>query len=130
MRDARARQGVEELGRDVLRCPLAGRPMVQIAGTGAHVLDELRERRRGHVGIDDEQDRRRSEPGDRREVAPDVEARVAVERRIDGHGVGREEQRVAVPRRRDRLGADVPARPAAVVDDHGLREAGGQPVRD
>ena len=116
---AHVRAGAQGRGREV---ELAGIGLGERNQTG----NVLRLYRRMH----EQHQRQLRDQAERREVLARIEAGIDVERRVDADAASvPEHQRVAVGRRLDhRARADDAGAGAAVLNHHGLAEAGAQPV--
>jgi hypothetical protein len=110
---------LEELAAQMNRRARARRGERILAGIVARQLDQLRHRLGRHARAHDQQVGQRPQHGDRGEILGGIVRQLGVERRRDGvagHAV--EPDRVAVGRRMgDRIGADIAARAALVLDD-------------
>ena len=122
---------LEHLGGDVVGVAGAGRGVIDLARVGLGVGDELGNRLGRKRRRDEHARGARARGRDRHDVADEVEVQLVVERRIDGVAGVDQQQRVAIGRRRDdRLGAEIAAGAALVLDDEGLAEPLGQPLPD
>ena len=112
------------------RCPSAEEAKLNLPGLALASAIRLGDVLGLHRRMHEQHQRQLRDQSERREVLARIEAGVDVERRVDADAAGvAEHQRVAVGRRLDhRARADDAGAGAAVLDHHGLAEAGAQPV--
>ena len=122
---------LQKLHRQMRGAAAADRAVGKLSRLAPRMLDKRLEVGQAERRLDDEHLRRGREQRNRREVALGVVAKPLVEVLVDRHrAVSRYEQRVAVRRRlRHRVGADIAAGAAAVLDDERLTESLLQPLR-
>jgi hypothetical protein len=118
----------EELRRQMIRAPDAGRPILKRSRLrGFHLRDKLAHRVRSDGFIENEDELKRGERLHGYEILLRIERKFLVEAGIHGErSAVRVKQRVAVRRRmRDELGRDVVIRTGPVVDhNRSVRAAG------
>ena len=126
------RHRVEQLPREVRGRAVPGRGEVDLARPGLGERDQLLDGRCPKRRVNDEHVGRRRRERHRREVPDRIEGHLAEEARVDRERSRRaHQQRVAVGGAlRDDVGADVAARAGPIVDQHLLREALGELLRD
>ncbi len=113
---------LEQLHREVPLGADPGRRIVELAGRGLGLGDEVEHRLRDVV-LRQHQVGRGAEQRDRHEILVRVERHALVQQRIDHQRRGAEQQRVAVgPGARRRCDADIAAGAAAVLDHDRLPE--------
>jgi len=118
-----ARHHVEELARQVVAGAGAGRAEENLLGLSFRERDERAHIGDAEAGMGHQQNRHGGDQRDRRQVLLEVEGRVGGQRRVDGVGDRRHQQRIAVLlRARDVVGADIAARPGPILDDEWLAE--------
>jgi hypothetical protein len=123
---------LQHFHREVMLAAIAARRVRQWRIGLAHVRNEFLKRFHRHCGIDREHEFVRGQRGHRHQVLQRIEGHLAVKMRIDGdERVLPEQKRVAIGRRfGDQITRDVAVRAGAILDDHGLSEALGQPRTD
>ena len=118
MHDADTGHGLEQFGREVRLAPAARRTVKQFTGMFLCKRNELPDRFHRHRVVHDQYLRGRYQHRNRREVPDRIVGELAIQTRIDGVRGRKDQQRVTIRRRLgDILGADIGARPRAVVDD-------------
>jgi len=91
--------------------PRPGRGHSDLSWIGLGIPDELGNRLCWKRWVDDQHAWRARDARDRRHLVNQIEAKLLVERRVDGVGDRNEEERVAIRRRSyNRLGGDIAAR--------------------
>ncbi len=123
MGDVDAARLLEALDQQMIDGAEARHAVVELAGIGARVGDELRQRARRHLRIGEQHQRHVGELGDRRQRRQRIERHLHQEL-VDDEVVGRGDQdRVAVGLgARDFLGADVAGRAGLGLDHELLAE--------
>src|SRR5262245_37052393 len=121
----------EHFDRQRRRRAHAGGRNAVLGGIGLHQVDQLLDRLRRHVGMDDDGVRRRARLGDRDEVPVGIVGRLGEQARIDHVARGHEQDRIAVGRRPGGgTHAEVPGGTTLVLDDELLAELFRQLVPD
>ena len=120
---------LEQFAGHVLRCPDAGRRIIDLAGISPGVPDEFGDRLGWKGRMHLHAVALMADADDRRHVTREIIFEMLVERGVDRVLQARHQQRVAVGRRiHHRLRSDVSAGAGPVLDDELLAEPFGQPL--
>jgi hypothetical protein len=121
----------EQLAVKMRRAADTGRRHQELARIGLGKGDQLRDRLHRSRRFDHHHAGAVHHPGDRRDVANDVEAQIVVEPGAEGIHRGDHEQRVAVRGSADhRFGREIAAGAGTIVDDERMAQPGRQPIGD